>query len=93
LAHYHLITALATRGLRGNTAAMEKLAHYLGVEQSARSVRELAARLGVTESAQVRNLEYVFSPQELYALVPRCCRRWSGSERGGRGGPGAGCRG
>ena len=62
---------LATRGLRGNTAAMEKLARYLDVERSTDALRELAGQLGATEFARVRTLEYVFSPYELYPLAPR----------------------
>ena len=50
---------------------MEKLARYLNVEQTGEEIRHLADRLGVTEFAQVRNLEYVSSPYELYPLAPR----------------------
>ncbi len=50
---------------------MERLARYLNVEQAGEEMRRLADRLGVTEFAQVRNLEYVFSPYELYPLAPR----------------------
>jgi beta-phosphoglucomutase-like phosphatase (HAD superfamily) len=50
---------------------MTKLAHYLNAEESSGSLRELAEQLGVTEFAQVRNLDYVFSPWEIYPLAPR----------------------
>jgi hypothetical protein len=50
---------------------MEKLARYLEVEEAARRLRELSRELGAVEFAQVRNLEYVFSPLELYPLAPR----------------------
>jgi beta-phosphoglucomutase-like phosphatase (HAD superfamily) len=50
---------------------MEKLARYLDVERSAEALRELAGEFGVTEFAQVRNLDYIFSPHELYPLAPR----------------------
>jgi hypothetical protein len=50
---------------------VEKLARYLNVEQAGEQMRYLADRLGVTEFAQVRNLEYVSSPHELYPLAPR----------------------
>ncbi|HUU98926.1 MAG TPA: hypothetical protein VM487_24610 [Phycisphaerae bacterium] len=50
---------------------MEKLARYLNVEQTSEEIGHLADRLGVTEFAQVRNLEYVSSPYELYPLAPR----------------------
>jgi beta-phosphoglucomutase-like phosphatase (HAD superfamily) len=49
---------------------MEVLARYLAVPQAADRLAELSAELGVTEFAQVRNLEYVFSPGELYPLAP-----------------------
>ncbi len=50
---------------------MDRLAHYLDVAESAETLRQLAAELGVSEFAQVRNLEYVFSPWEIYPLAPR----------------------
>ncbi len=50
---------------------MEKLARYLNAEETSEEIRHLADQLGVTEFAQVRNLEYVSSPYELYPLAPR----------------------
>jgi hypothetical protein len=50
---------------------MDKLARYLAVNQANETVRELAAELGVAEFAQVRNLDYIFAPFELYPLAPR----------------------
>lgn len=50
---------------------MDKLAHYLDVAASAEVLRQLSGALDVTEFAQVRNLDYVFSPYELYPLAPR----------------------
>jgi beta-phosphoglucomutase-like phosphatase (HAD superfamily) len=50
---------------------MNKLAHYLSAETSAETLRRLAAELGVSEFAQVRNLDYVFSPWEIYPLASR----------------------
>ncbi|MGB9626749.1 MAG: hypothetical protein ACPMAQ_17995, partial [Phycisphaerae bacterium] len=50
---------------------MDRLAHYLDVAESAETLRRLAAELGVSEFAQVRNLDYVFSPWEIYPLAPR----------------------
>mgnify|MGYP000741428782 CR=1 FL=1 len=49
---------------------MEKLADYVDVEGAGQRLRALAARLGVTEFAQVRNLEFIFAPFELYPLAP-----------------------
>lgn len=48
-----------------------KLAHYPDVAAAAARLQEMAAGLGVTEFAQVRNLDYVFAPFELYPLAPR----------------------
>lgn len=50
---------------------MAKVAHYLTAEECCVSLRELAEQLGVTEFAQVRNLDYIFSPREIYPLAPR----------------------
>jgi len=50
---------------------MDKLARYLNVEESAETLRRIAAELGVSEFAQVRNLDYVFSPWEIYPLAAR----------------------
>jgi len=50
---------------------VKKLARYLNVEQTSEEIRRLADQLGVTEFAQVRNLEYLSSPYELYPLAPR----------------------
>jgi beta-phosphoglucomutase-like phosphatase (HAD superfamily) len=49
---------------------MDELAQYLSPEHAADRLRQTAAELGVTEFAQVRNLDYVFSPHELYPLAP-----------------------
>ncbi len=50
---------------------MEKLAEYLDLDGAADHLRQLAAQLGVTEFARVRNLDYIFSPAALYPLAPR----------------------
>ncbi|UCG16094.1 MAG: hypothetical protein JSV19_12445 [Phycisphaerales bacterium] len=50
---------------------MEKLAHYLNVEECPQSLCDAAAAIGATEFALVRNLDYVYSPHELYPLAPR----------------------
>ncbi len=50
---------------------MEKLAEYLDAEQAGRLLGRLPEELGVTEFARVRNLDYVFSPYEIYPLAPR----------------------
>jgi beta-phosphoglucomutase-like phosphatase (HAD superfamily) len=50
---------------------MEKLARYLDPEGAADQLRQLAGQLGATEFACVRNVDYVFSPLELYPLAPR----------------------
>ncbi|MBN1514767.1 MAG: hypothetical protein JXB13_22335 [Phycisphaerae bacterium] len=50
---------------------MEKLAEYLDAEQAGRLLGRLPEELGVTEFARVRNLDYVFSPFEIYPLAPR----------------------
>jgi len=50
---------------------MEKLAEYLNVAQAQARIAELAQAVGATEFAQVRNLDYVLSPYELYPLAPR----------------------
>ncbi len=49
---------------------MEKLADYIDVEGAAQRLRALAEQLGATEFAQVRNLDFVFAPFELYPLAP-----------------------
>jgi len=49
---------------------MERLARYLDREAAADHLRQLAGQLGATEFACVRNLDYVFSPLELYPLAP-----------------------
>ncbi len=49
---------------------MERLAHYLTVEEAADALRRLAAEMGATEFAQVRNLDFVPAPWELYPLAP-----------------------
>ncbi len=50
---------------------MDKLAQYLNAGEAGAQWQQLAADLGVTEFAQVRNLDYVFSPCDLYPLAPR----------------------
>lgn len=50
---------------------MEKLARYLNVDEAAAALRQLAGEVGATEFAQVRNLDYVLAPYELYPLAPR----------------------
>jgi len=50
---------------------MEKLAEYLDAEQAGRLLGRLPEELGVTEFVRVRNLDYVFSPFEIYPLAPR----------------------
>ncbi len=50
---------------------MEKLAEYLNAEQAGQLLGRLPEQLGTTEFAQVRNLDYVFSPFEIYPLAPR----------------------
>lgn len=50
---------------------MGKLANYLDIAAAADQLRQAARDLGVTEIAQVRNLDYVFAPFELYPLAPR----------------------
>jgi beta-phosphoglucomutase-like phosphatase (HAD superfamily) len=50
---------------------MERLAEYLDRDGAAEHLKELAAGLGATEFACVRNLDYVYSPGELYPLAPR----------------------
>ncbi len=50
---------------------MDRLAHYLTPDQAAEELRALCKQLGVTELAQVRNLDYIQSPFELYPLAPR----------------------
>ncbi|MEW6250054.1 MAG: hypothetical protein AB1716_05360 [Planctomycetota bacterium] len=50
---------------------MEKLATYLTPEQAAAALRAQAERLGATEFAQVRNLDYILAPTDLYPLAPR----------------------
>ena len=50
---------------------MSELAEYLTPEESAEFVKEMAGDLGISEFAVVRNLDYVFSPSEVYPLAPR----------------------
>lgn len=49
----------------------ERLADYLDVNQAGPTLGRLAASLGASEIASVRNLDYVFAPRELYVLGPR----------------------
>ncbi len=50
---------------------MEKLAYYLDAEQAAERIRQLGPSGDVAEFVQVRNLDYVLSPFEIYPLAPR----------------------
>ena len=50
---------------------MSELARYLTPGQAAEFVKTTASQLGVCEFAAVRNLDYVFSPWEVYPLAPR----------------------
>ncbi|MBP7936188.1 MAG: hypothetical protein KA354_16220 [Phycisphaerae bacterium] len=50
---------------------MERLAEYLTVDRCGPALAGLGAETGVTEFARVRNIDYVFSPWELYPLAPR----------------------
>ncbi|MGC8861264.1 MAG: hypothetical protein ACP5R5_00655 [Armatimonadota bacterium] len=50
---------------------MSELVRYLTPPEAAESVTAYASELGITEFAAVRNLDYVFSPWELYPLAPR----------------------
>jgi len=49
---------------------MDELAQYVSPAQAADCQRRIAEELGSGEFAQVRNLDYVFSPSELYPLAP-----------------------
>ncbi|MBU0617684.1 MAG: hypothetical protein KKI02_08195 [Planctomycetes bacterium] len=49
---------------------MERLAEYLDRERAAKLLEQLAAELGATEFARVRNLDYVYTPGEFYPLAP-----------------------
>lgn len=50
---------------------MSKLAQYLAFDEATQHSRAVAADIGATEFAVVRNLDYVFSPCEVYPLAPR----------------------
>lgn len=50
---------------------MSELAKYLSTEESAELIKATAVNLGASEFAVVRNLDYVFSPYEIYPLAPR----------------------
>jgi beta-phosphoglucomutase-like phosphatase (HAD superfamily) len=50
---------------------MDKLAQYLNIDQTTEIVRVNAGALGVREFAVVKNLDYIFSPVEIYPLAPR----------------------
>ena len=49
----------------------EKLAQYLNLEQSAALLKDMARDLGAQEIVVVKNLEYVYTPFELYLLAPK----------------------
>ncbi len=50
---------------------MEKLARYLDPAGAAAELATVVKRVGAAEVAVVRNLDYVYSPVELYPLAPR----------------------
>ena len=50
---------------------MEKLAEYLNIDQAADAMRELGVRTDATEFVQVRNLDYIPRPFEVYPLAAR----------------------
>jgi beta-phosphoglucomutase-like phosphatase (HAD superfamily) len=50
---------------------MDRLAEYLDPDGAAAHLRQLAAQIGATEYALVRNLDYVYAPGELLPLAPR----------------------
>lgn len=50
---------------------MTGLARYLNVTQAVDALERDARALGVTEFAEVRNLDFVSAPHELYPLAPR----------------------
>jgi beta-phosphoglucomutase-like phosphatase (HAD superfamily) len=62
---------VAMRHRARHTETMEPLARYLSAAEAGAELTALAAQLGATEFARVRNLDYVFSPYELYPLAPR----------------------
>jgi len=49
----------------------EKIAQYLNADQAADYLRELASKIGAEEFAVIRNLEYIYSPNEIYPLAPK----------------------
>jgi beta-phosphoglucomutase-like phosphatase (HAD superfamily) len=54
-----------------SSSTPEPLASYLAPDEAGRELERRAAQLGSVEFARVRNLEYVFSPFELYPLAAR----------------------
>lgn len=50
---------------------MSTLARYLSPEEAASLVKEMAGDMETSEMAAVRNLDYVPTPFEVYALAPR----------------------
>lgn len=50
---------------------MAQVVRYFDLEGVADHLRQSAGQLGVTEFACVHNLDYVYSPVELYPLAPR----------------------
>jgi len=50
---------------------MERLARYLNAGEAAGELSAVIEQIGATEVAVVRNLDYVYSPVELYPLAPR----------------------
>ncbi len=50
---------------------MKKLAEYLSIDETVKLLRTNAGGLGVREFAVVKNLDYIFSPVEVYPLAPK----------------------
>lgn len=53
---------------------MDRLAHYLDADGAAAAMRRFAEQAGVSEFAQVRNLDFTYAPFELYPLAPHAPR-------------------
>ena len=50
---------------------MDKLAKYLNIDETTDIMKVNAGKLGVREFAVVKNLDYIFSPAEIYPLAPK----------------------
>jgi len=50
---------------------VEKIAQYLNADQAADYLRKIASDTGAEEFAVIRNLEYIYSPNEIYPLAPK----------------------